>query len=157
MPFCDFAIRVPSDKLRLRNLCKNGLAKNPVKLGRHLRNRRLILGLTQEAVAAQLGAVREVYDRWERNERQPVVSVWPSILAFLGYYPNCDTQANVTLMARRHTGLDQKQLAKKVGVMHQRLRAWEHEREQPNADQLRRLKEIAEVAIKVGRPAKSVH
>lgn len=125
----------------------------PQRLGNHLRNRRLILGLTQEQVAARLGTIREVYDRWERDERKPVVSVWPSILAFLDYYPDaCITPAKLTLLARRRAGLDQKQLAKKVGVVHQKLRAWEQEKVQPSEGQLRRLKEIAEAAAMVPRP-----
>jgi ribosome-binding protein aMBF1 (putative translation factor) len=75
------------------------------------------------------------------------------MIAFLGYYPEgCEPHANVTLMARRQTGLDQKELAKRVGVMHQRLRAWEHGREQPSEDHLRRLKEIAEAACKISSP-----
>jgi len=51
------------------------LVENPAKLGEHLRNRRLLLGLTQERVAFQLSTIREVYELWERDERKPVVSV----------------------------------------------------------------------------------
>lgn len=47
---------------------KMSLVKNEVKLSGHLNNRRLILGLTREEAAARLGVLREVYDRWERNE-----------------------------------------------------------------------------------------
>lgn len=152
LPFCDFAIKISAKALLLNTLRSNGLVENPIKLGEHMRNRRLILGLTQEQAALQLGTIREVYERWEREERQPVVSVWPSIIRFLGYYPKeCEPPANLTLMTRRLTGLDQKQLAKKVGVMHQKLRTWEHEREQPNEGQLLRLKEIAEAATRISR------
>jgi DNA-binding transcriptional regulator YiaG len=108
---------------------------------------------THQEFALQLGTIREAYERWERDERKPIVSVWPSILAFLGHYPNGNTSANLTLMARRSAGLDQKRLAKKLGVMHQRLRDWEHERQQPSVEQLRRLKEIAEAVARVSRPS----
>ena len=67
-------------------LRKKGVILAPLTLGEHLRNRRLRLDLRQEDVARQLGTLREVYERWERDERQPVVSEWPGILSFLGYY-----------------------------------------------------------------------
>ncbi len=38
-------------------------------LGQHLRNRRQMLHLRQKAVAQQLGTLRKVYYRWERDER----------------------------------------------------------------------------------------
>jgi len=115
-------------------------------LGEPLRNRRLVLSLTQKQVAAQLGIMREVYEHWERNEGKPVVSFGPSILAFLGYYPGrIDARiSDLVLRARRIAGLGQKELANRVGVIHQRLRDWKHERQQPSDEQLRRLKEFAE-------------
>lgn len=101
----------------------------PASLGQHLRNRRLTLGLRQEDIARRLGTVREVYERWERDERAPVVSEWPGILNFLGYYPFAvETAADLVLKARRCQGVGQKHLATAVGVIHQRLRAWERGR-----------------------------
>lgn len=154
MPFCDFTLFVAQDVLKTSLLRRKCLCENPLNLGEHLKNRRLRLGLSQEQVAAQLGTLREVYERWERNERQPVVSVWPSILAFLGYYPGqVDARiSDLVLKIRRITGLDQKELAKRVGTSHQRLRDWEHERQQPSVAQIRRLKEIAEAVRRVVRP-----
>ncbi len=99
----------------------------PTTLGQHLRNGRLKLGLRQEDVAGRLGTVREVYDRWERDEREPVVSEWPGILSFLGYYPYpVETSADLVLKGRRCQGANQKRFANTVGVIHQRLRRWEH-------------------------------
>jgi transcriptional regulator with XRE-family HTH domain len=115
----------------------------PASLGEHLRNRRLALGLRQEDVAGQLGTVREVYDRWERNEREPVVSVWPLILEFLGYYPCPQTSpADLTLMVRRTLGLEQKKLAQRMGVIHQRLRRWEHGSEVPSPSEYSRIQTL---------------
>jgi len=127
LPFCDFVLRVPANELIFRNLRKGGLVQNAVELGQNLKNRRLSLGRTQKQAARKSGVLLEVYDRWERDERESVVSVWPFILAFLGYYPNSDAQVNLTLMARRYAGLGQKAIAKKVGAIHQRLRDWERE------------------------------
>ncbi len=68
-------------------LSKKGLIDHPRSLGQHIRNRRFTLGLSQEQVARELGSLRKVYDRWERDERQPIVFEWQGILSFLGYYP----------------------------------------------------------------------
>lgn len=145
MPISDYAIRVPENRLKLRDLRRKGLVEEAVKLGEHLKNRRLILGLTQQQAADRLRLLREVYDRWERNERAPVVSAWPSIIAFLGYYPgdpDPDT-VGLVLMARRVTGLDQKALAGRLGVIHQKLRRWEHGSELPDAVSVHLLVEMA--------------
>ena len=125
-------------------LRKKGILPLPQTLGQHLRNRRLVLGLRQEDVAAQFGTLREVYERWERDERQPVVSEWPAIITFLGYYPaREENAADLVLKARRCRGMDQKALARKVGVIHQRLRRWEHGQEIPIFDDLKHLQSLA--------------
>lgn len=56
-------------------------------------------GYAAADASERLGVLREVYDRWERDERAPVVSVWPSIIAFLGYYPVGVAQVAQTLSA----------------------------------------------------------
>ncbi|WP_395745621.1 helix-turn-helix transcriptional regulator [Prosthecobacter sp.] len=125
-------------------LNKKGIILAPQTLGEHLRNRRLALNLRQEDVASQLGNLREVYDRWERDERQPVVSEWPGILSFLGYYPfSLETAADLVLKTRRYQGMDQKHLANLLGVIHQRLRRWEHGAEIPDEGILLRLARMA--------------
>jgi len=104
----------------------------------------LVLDLRQEDVARQLGTLREVYERWERDERQPVVSEWPGILSFLGYYPfGQETTADLVMKARRCQGMDQKELAQLVGVIHQQLRRWEHGDEMPASDKLEALHFLA--------------
>ena len=148
MPFCHFFIRIPSDKLQLRDLRKKGLVESAAKLGEHLKNRRLDLGLTQAQAAARLGVLREVYDRWERNEHEPVVSVWPNIIAFLRYYPGhpVTSPSNLALMARRVTGLAQKAIARRVGVIHQEFRRWERGKALPSGGALEKLEGIVQAA-----------
>jgi DNA-binding transcriptional regulator YiaG len=158
LPFCYFTLRVTSERLKMFILRRKGLVEGPSALGEHLRNRRLSMGLTQPQAATWLGVLREVYERWERDERQPVVSAWPSLLAFLGYYPDQpDTgTADLVLMARRVTGLDQKALAQRLGVIHQRLRRWERGNAQPSSEERQRLKVIAGTGtphLQVGWPA----
>jgi transcriptional regulator with XRE-family HTH domain len=144
LPFCFFDIRVTKETLRSFILRKKGLIDQPRTLGDHLRNRRLDLGLRQEDVAGQLGTMREVYDRWERDERMPVVSEWPGILQFLGYYPfSQETAADLVLKARRCQGAEQKLLANSVGVIHQRLRRWEQGSEIPDEGSMRQLARLA--------------
>lgn len=117
---------MPACRLKALTLRKNGLIERPITLGEHLRNRRLVLGLRQQDVARRLNTQREVYERWERDERVPVVSVWPGIIRFLGRYPFALlSDADLVLMARRVQGTSQKTLAGRVGVIHQTLRAWE--------------------------------
>ena len=125
---------------------KKGFIPEPQTLGEHLRNRRLALGLRQEDVAEQFGTLREVYERWERDERQPVVSEWPDIFSFLGYYPaGEETAADLVLKARRCQGMDQKALARTVGVIHQKVRRWEHGLEIPTPDELIQLLPLARI------------
>ena len=76
--------------------------------------------------------------------RQPVVSFWPAIIAFLGYYPSngLETLGEVALMARLDTGLGQTRLAKKLGIDHHKLRNWEHSKDCPHEEQIRQVEEI---------------
>ncbi len=144
LPFCFFTIRVSPEAFKAFVLRKKGVIPEPQTLGEHLRNRRLALGFRQEDVASQFGTLREVYDRWERDERQPVVSEWPGIIAFLGYYPfSQETAADLVLKARRCQGADQKHIANSVGVIHQRLRRWEHGSEIPDQDAMHCLARLA--------------
>lgn len=144
LPFCFFTIKVEQETFSAFILRKKGVIPLPQTLGEHLRNRRLVLGLRQEDVARQLGTLREVYDRWERDERQPVVSEWPGIIAFLGYYPfSQETAADLVLKVRRCQGMDQKALARTVGVIHQKLRLWEHSLAIPMPSELSHLQSLA--------------
>ena len=71
-----------------------------------------MLDLRQEDVARQIGNLREVHERLERDERQPVASKWPGILSFLGYYRfGQETTADLVMKARRCQVIDQKELA----------------------------------------------
>lgn len=88
--------------------------------------------------------MREVYKRWEGDEREPVVSEWPDILRFLGYYPfEEQTPVDLVLKARRCQGVDQKTLARTFGVIHQRLRLWEHGSEIPDKGAMDHLARLA--------------
>jgi len=143
LPFCHFTLRVGSERITEFSLTGLGLVRSPKTLGEHLRNRRLRLGLRQKDAAARLGTMREVYERWERDVREPVISEWPSVLSFLGRYPfSIHASDDLVLGARRCLGADQKRLAKMLGVIHQRLRRWEHGTERIPANVERRLRAL---------------
>ena len=144
LPFCFFAIKVSPEEFKTFILRKKGVIPLPQTLGEHLRNRRLVLDLRQEDVARQLGTLREVYERWERDERQPVVSEWPSILSFLGYYPGAEnTPADWVLKARRILGLSQYAIGRMVKAIAKDVREWEHGESEPPASKQERIKAIA--------------
>ncbi len=148
LPFCFFTILVGHDAFKAFILRKKGIISQPRTLGEHLRSRRLLLDLRQEDVARQLGTLREVYDRWERDERVPVISEWPRILVFLSYYPFAIiTPGDLVLKARRCQGFDQKRLAKAVGVIHQRLRRWERGFEPVATSVMDRLSGLAHLPL----------
>ncbi len=65
-------------------------------------------------------------------------------LAFLGYdSAREEYAADLVLKARRCRSMDQKALARTVGVIHQRLRRWEHGQEIPMLDDLKHLQSLA--------------
>jgi transcriptional regulator with XRE-family HTH domain len=123
----------------------------PETLGQHLLARRLVLKLTQEQAATQLNTIREQYERWERDEVQPIISIWPRLIAFLGYYPDREqTQADLVLKARRVNGLSQYEFGRKVMAIAADLRHWEQGKSVPPAEILDRIKGTVENLISPG-------
>ncbi len=103
--------------------------------------------MTQRQAAAQMGILREVYDRWERDETEPPIVFWKRIIAFLGYYPmpqNGGGTAELSLLARRVQGLSQYALGRKLGVIAKTVRLWEHGAVEPDPARLKRMRELAE-------------
>jgi transcriptional regulator with XRE-family HTH domain len=139
------ALQIDRKALTARHLKRKNLLQKPTSLGAHLRNRRLLAGQTQRQAAADMGVLREVYDRWERDKTEPPVGFWKRIIAFLGYYPipqNGRRTAHLVLMARRVQGLSQYALGRKLGVIANTVRAWENGLAEPDPVRLRRLSEF---------------
>lgn len=150
LPFCFFTIRASRTALRFRNLTRKGFILNPQTLGQHLKSRRLLLQLTQEQVAKQLGTLREQYERWERDEISPVVSFWPRLIRFLGYYPApISSPACWILKARRMLGLRQYAFGRKINVIAKVIRQWEHGEIEPPPSVLKKVKLLADRGINV--------
>ncbi|MFN0128060.1 MAG: helix-turn-helix domain-containing protein [Verrucomicrobiales bacterium] len=151
MPICDFALELDRKYLTTRHLQRKNLLQNPTSLGTHLRNRRLLAGQTQRQAATQMGVLREVYDRWERDETEPPVGFWKRIIAFLGYYPtpqNGGRTRDLVLMARRVHSLSQYALGRNLGVIAKTVRLWEHGLAEPDPTRQKRLRALARACLK---------
>lgn len=148
LPFYFFTIRASRTSLRFRNLTRKGFILNPESLGQHLKSKRLLLNLTQDQVAQQMGTIREQYERWERDEISPVVSFWPRLIRFLGYYPAPSASpADWVLKARRLLGLSQYAMGRRVKAIAQDVRAWEHGEVEPSHTVLEKLRVFADLAL----------
>lgn len=147
LPICHFTLKASKTALRLRKLVQMGFTMKPETLGQHLRSRRLALNLTQAQAAHHLNTLREQYDRWERDEVAPEISMWPRLIHFLGYYPaECQSPADWVLRARRTLGLTQFAIGRKVGIIAENIRKWEHGKAEPPQDLLHRFQEMGRVA-----------
>jgi transcriptional regulator with XRE-family HTH domain len=145
LPICDFELQIDRKALTESLLQRKNLLKKPTSLGKHLRNRRLLAAQTQRQAAAQIGVLREVYDRWERDETEPTVGFWKRIITLLGYYPMPPDggSADLVLMARRVQGFSQYALGRKLGVIAKIVRAWENGLADPDPARLKRLRALA--------------
>ena len=99
-------------------------------LGDHIRTKRLDFGLRQRDVAAQLEVNGMTISYWETNRNQPSLRMVPRITAFFGYNPWLKAEANETFGERivrvRHAlGIQQKDLAREIGVDPTTLARWE--------------------------------
>ena len=92
----------------------------------HLRVCRIDRGLLQREAAALLNVKLSTYQSWEQG-REPGVRFWPSITAWLGYYPAPKpvTLAERLLAYRRLHGMTQEELAERLGVNAGTVRRWE--------------------------------
>jgi transcriptional regulator with XRE-family HTH domain len=110
-----------------------GYREEPKTLGDHLRKRRIDLGLLQREVAARVGVTVETVLGWELRAREPAISRWPAVLAFLGYDPCPEprTTAERLKTLRRRRGWSQRDLAASLEVDPATLRKWEIGRGRP--------------------------
>ncbi len=103
-------------------------------LGDHLKKRRLDLGLLQKEVAMKLGVNEAPITRWELNHNFPEFRFIPKIIEFLDYCPD-DTRAEnlVQLIVNAHheLGLNQKNLAIRLGIDPSTLGRYKHNNGQP--------------------------
>lgn len=111
--------------------------KYPKKLetiGDHIRKRRLDLGLFQKEVAQQIGVDTTTIYNWERNANSPQVHELPGVIRFLGYnpYPAAGSLSEKLTALRRTLGLNQRVMAKRLGIDPGTLRNWENGKRYPS-------------------------
>lgn len=152
LPFCYFTLKASRTALRFRNLVHKGFILKPETLGQHLRSRRLVLNLTQAQTAKRLNTLREHYERWERDEVAPTASFWPRLIGFLGMYPgNVQTPADWVLKARRLLGLSQFAFGRKIRVIAEKVREWEHGASEPPPHLLAKVQQLVTDTTLVGQ------
>jgi DNA-binding XRE family transcriptional regulator len=90
----------------------------PKTLGKHVRKRRLKLGLMQKEVAEQLGVNPWTVLNWENGHTEPPISAIPTIIRFLRYdpFPQPQTVAEHLLAKRREMGWSVQEAAQVLGV-----------------------------------------
>ena len=112
----------------LKSLIHKPYDFEPTTIGEHIRKRRLILGLTQEDLATQLGVNSWTVGNWENDETKPVLRFIQRILELLGYAPeppNPVTIAERLKAKRRELGWSQKEAARYLGVDPSTWSSWE--------------------------------
>lgn len=113
-------------------------------MGQNLLSKRLLLNLTQAQVASELGTIREQYERWERDESIPIASFWPRLVRYLGHYPLAvASPADWVIKARRVNGLSQFALGRKINIIAQTVRQWEHGQTVPPGLTFEKIKVLA--------------
>lgn len=99
----------------------------PQTLGQHVKKRRLILGLQQKGVAAQIGVTVDTLRNWEKGKTRPVVTHIPAIIEFLRYDPTPQPEnlAERLRAKRRGLGWSIRRAALALGVDPGTWRDWE--------------------------------
>jgi len=100
----------------------------PRTIGEHVKKRRLLLNLTQKAVARALKVTQFSIINWERGDFQPSsVFTLHRIIGFLGYdpLPHGETIPERLRAKRRQLGWGQRELADHLGVDGCTIKNWE--------------------------------
>jgi transcriptional regulator with XRE-family HTH domain len=110
LPFCSITLTAQKP---------SNIPQNPKTLGDHIKKRRLELGLYQGQVAKILGVTECTITNWEKNRSNPTLRLMPKIIEFLGYdrisvVPK--TLGEKLFQYRKSHGLNQKHLAKMIGI-----------------------------------------
>lgn len=146
---------MPGVSLRLHTRRPDAQAAVGPSLGAQLVRRRRELGLTRTEAATELGVSWKTLMWWERNEREPFVSVYPAIIQFLGHEPWPDpVNLGETLLAfRRRKGLEIRKAATLIGVDEGTWRRWERGEWRPTRRMLPALDQLLRVSTANTYPA----
>jgi transcriptional regulator with XRE-family HTH domain len=111
-----------------------GYPEELVTVADHIRKGRLDQGLTQRQLAKLFGVSMSSVNNWERGRNFPDLRVWPKLIAWLGYNPEPEgtTLGERVARRRRELGLNQEELARRLGTDEGSIQAWEGGETQPN-------------------------
>ena len=112
----------------------DGYPSHPVTIGEHLRKRRMDLGLYQAEVARRLQVSNDCLCYWENGRNVPRLYQYPSIIAFLGYYPfdhETSTFGGKIKKYKYEQGLSNEKLAKVLRVDEGTVANWERNKRLP--------------------------
>jgi transcriptional regulator with XRE-family HTH domain len=121
------------------------LGVDAVKLGDHLRKRRLDLGLLQKEVGSIIGVDETTIHNWENNRSSPSLYAVPKVIRFLGYNPlpsSPTTLGEKLLSYRKLNGITQEELARRLGVDPTTLARWERGKSRPMENNLQAIKQL---------------
>ena len=103
--------------------------KELLRIGDHVRKRRLDLKLLQKDIGQQLGVHCASVTNWELGKTDPELCHMPAVIQFLGYDPRPKTEpqtlAEKIVVYRVQRGLSQKRFSKMLGVDVTTLARWE--------------------------------
>jgi transcriptional regulator with XRE-family HTH domain len=121
LPFCKSELKAPKP-------LSHQYPQTLTTLGDHLRKKRLDLNLVQKDVAKILGTDANTLTYWETNRGEPSLRLIPKIIDFLGYVPLFilpQEPGKKIAVCRRLLGINQEELAKRLGIDPGTLRKWE--------------------------------
>lgn len=100
---------------------------HPDIIGEHIRKKRVESGLLQKDLAVLFDTCEDTITSWESRQGKPIISVYPKIIRFLGYYPYnhpLDTAEGLIERCRHTLGLSYERLGTLVGVHGTTLICW---------------------------------
>ena len=119
--------------------------ENPKNIGQQIKKRRMELKLFQSDVAKIIGVSEDTITYWETGRSEPQIQFYTKIIQFLGYNPflvNSETLGGRIKNYRIENGLNQRQLAKMLGVNETTIRSWELNLHTPFSKKMKLLGEL---------------
>ena len=134
LPFCHVT-------LKGQKPLPHGYPAQPKTLGDQLRKKRMDLGLSQRALASQLGVSRTSIENWEGNEVKPARWMMTRIKEFLGLQISQTPASFAERLTtyRRGLGVSQEALARMIGVHKTTVVRWETGRRHPSKARLQKI------------------
>ena len=125
------------------------MPKELIKIGDHIKKKRLESNLFQKDVGKVIGTDNFTIVNWEKNSTKNIpAKYYPKIMEFLNYCPLTKTKNTPKTLGQKiklhrlHQGLNQKQFAQLLKVDSTTVKFWESGERKPSEKMIRKLKEI---------------